>query len=60
MEKRRLKLEIIDPTGETVRTHHFDYETIEGNRLHLTVGDNKYILSKCGKLIWRVPEDDME
>ena len=49
--KRKLQLEIIDPTGVTVRTHHFFFETIDGNRLLLTIGDNRYVLTDSGKLL---------
>lgn len=49
--KKKLRLEVLDPTGATVVTHHFYYEAGEQNRLRLTITDNEYVLNKDGKLV---------
>ena len=48
--KKKLKLEVLDPTGEVAKTHHFYYEAGEGNRLRLSITDNVYIMDKDGKV----------
>jgi hypothetical protein len=51
MDKKTLKLEILDPKGEVVRTHHFEFHSYEGNKLRLTITDNTYFMDKNGKLV---------
>ena len=53
MAKKKLKLEILDPKGKTIRTHHFFYEVSggKGSRLRLTLNDNTYIMDGDGKLV---------
>jgi len=51
VNEKKLQLEILDPTGIPVVTHHFYYNAGEDNRLRLTITDNKYILDSQGKLI---------
>ena len=48
---KRLNLEIFDPVGELIRTHHFDYEAGPGNRLVLTMEDAKQLLNFEGRAI---------
>ena len=55
--KKKLKLEVLDPTGEVVKTHHFFYEAGEGNKLRLSITDNVYIMDKDGKLVILTQED---
>ena len=55
--KKKLKLEVLDPVGNTAVTHHFFYEAGEGNRLRLTITDNEYILDKDGKLVILTQEE---
>lgn len=49
--KKKLKLEIKDPVGNTVRTHHFFYEAGRGNKLVLTVDQRVFNLKSNGTLI---------
>ena len=51
LKKNKLKLEILDPTGVVVRTHHFIFEALYGSRLRVTVGDNTYMMNRDGGLI---------
>ena len=51
LKKNKLKLEILDPTGVVVRTHHFIYEAQYGSRLKVTVGDNTYMMDRDGEMI---------
>jgi len=61
MDKKTLKLEILDPRGEVVRTHHFEFHSYEGNKLRLTIADNTYIMDKNGRFINRItPEPQPE
>lgn len=55
--KKKLKLEILDPVGNTATTHHFFYNAGEGNRLRLTITDNQYIMDKDGKLVILTQEE---
>lgn len=48
---RKLSLEIFDPTGNKVRTHHFFYNAGIGNFLQLTVGENTYHMDCTGRII---------
>lgn len=57
MKKKKLKLEIIDPTGNVERTHHFFYEAGEGNRLRLTICDNVYHFDKDGDFTMLTEEE---
>jgi hypothetical protein len=57
MNEKKLKLEILDPTGEVAVTHHFYYNAGEGNRLRLTITDNTYIMNCKGKLIILTQEE---
>ena len=50
MTPKKLQLQILDPTGEVVVTHHFYYNAGEGNKLRLTITDNTYIMDKDGKI----------
>lgn len=50
-KEKKLQLQILDPTGEVVVTHHFHYNAGEGNRLRLTITDNTYIMNSNGKLV---------
>lgn len=54
----RLSLEIFDPTGVIVTTHHFDYEAGRGNRLVLTMEDGKQLLDYKGKPLPDSPVKD--
>ena len=47
--KKRLSLEIFDPTGVIVCTHHFDYDAGRVNRLVLTMEGGKQLLDHTGK-----------
>jgi len=49
--KKKLGLEVLDPTGKTVVTHHFYYEAGQDNKLRLTICDNVYIMDSNGKLV---------
>jgi len=55
--KKKLQLEILDPVGNIVVTHHFFYEAGQNNRLRLTITDNEYILDKDGKLVILTQEE---
>lgn len=48
---KKLKLEILDPTGNTAVTHHIDYYAGENNRLRLSISDNVYLMDSNGKLL---------
>jgi hypothetical protein len=49
--KKKLELEILDPTGNVAVTHHIFYEAGQANRLRLTITDNVYVMDNCGKLV---------
>jgi len=51
MKEKKLKLEVLDSTGEIIKTHHFYYNAGEDNRLRLTITDNTYIMDSQGKLV---------
>lgn len=51
MKDKKLTIEILDPTGNIVNTHHFHFMAGENNRIRLSIGDNNYILNKDGKLV---------
>jgi hypothetical protein len=57
MNEKKLKLEVLDPTGAIVVTHHFFYKAGHGNRLRLTITDNQYIMDKDGKLVILTQEE---
>lgn len=57
LKKNKLKLEILDPTGVVVRTHHFFYEALYGARLRVTVGDNTYMMNRDGGMISKKIKD---
>jgi hypothetical protein len=57
IKKRKLQLEIIDPTGNVAVTHHFYYEAGEDNRLRLTITDNVYHLDKDGDFLMLTEEE---
>ena len=61
MAKKKLKLEILDPKGKTIRTHHFFYEVSggKGSRLRLTLNDNTYVMDGDGKLVI-LTQDEIE
>ena len=48
---KMLSLEIFDPTGVLIRTHHFNYEAGTGNRLVLTTKSGKQLLDYEGRVI---------
>lgn len=48
MADKKLQLQVIDPTGEVVVTHHFYYHAGALNTLRLTVGKMEYILDNEG------------
>lgn len=48
---KKLRLEILDPTGNVAKTYNLDYYAGFGNRLRLTIGDNTYIMDSNGKLV---------
>jgi hypothetical protein len=48
---RKLSLEVFDPTGNKVRTHHFFYNAGIGNFLRLKVGENTYYMDCTGRII---------
>lgn len=56
-QEKKLQLQILDPTGEVVTTHHFYYNAGEGSRLRLTITDNTYIMNKDGKLVILTQEE---
>lgn len=51
LKKNKLKLEILDPTGEVIRTHHFFYEALYGSRLRVTVGETTYMMTRDGGMM---------
>lgn len=57
-KKKKLQLQIIDPTGNVAVTHHFYFDAGVGNKLHLDVNGHKYVLKHTGELEWAIPEDD--
>jgi len=48
MADKKLQLQVIDPTGEVVVTHHFFYHAGALNTLRLTVDKTEYILDNEG------------
>jgi hypothetical protein len=51
MEKKKLKLEILDSDGSVKVTHHFFYNVNDDNTLRLTMSDGIYDMDKNGKII---------
>ena len=55
MEKKKLKLEILDEKGNVIVTHHFYYNEYykvdDSNTLRLTITNNVYLLDKNGKIL---------
>jgi hypothetical protein len=49
--KRKLKLEILGDDDVIKRTHHFFYDTLDSDKLTLTVGDRVFTLKPNGTLI---------
>jgi len=42
MAKKKFKLEILDPVGNVVRTHHFFYEQGRDNKIRITIDDKTF------------------
>jgi len=55
--KKKLQLEILDPTGNVVVSHNFDYEAGQDNKLRLAITDNVYIMDSNGKLVILTQEE---
>ncbi len=56
-KKQKLKLEIIDSNDNVTVTHHLFFEADVDDKLHLTVGKGKFILTHDGALTWEVNDD---
>jgi len=54
MEKKKLKLEILDKEGNVIVTHHIfyneHYKVDDNNSLRLTITDNVYLLDINGTI----------
>jgi hypothetical protein len=66
MNKKKLQLEIIDPAGQVVRTHHFFYEPDENDRIRVTIDgksffweDNKTQLFYDGKPVVETSQEGL-
>jgi len=49
--KKLLKLQIQNSNGETLVTHHFNFNCEEHNKLVLTVDEHQYVLNSKGRLV---------
>jgi hypothetical protein len=54
---KKLKLELLNANGETVRTYHINYDETEGKRMRLTIDDNTYITNTDGKIVILTQEE---
>jgi hypothetical protein len=50
MADKKLQLQVIDPTGQVVVTHHFYYHAGALNTLRLTVDKQEYVLDNEGHI----------
>lgn len=54
---KKLKLEVLDESGNTVRSYHIDYNETEGKRIRVSVEDYHYIMNTEGKLVILTQEE---
>lgn len=54
---KKLKLEVLNESGNTVRSYHIDYNETEGKRIRLSIEDYHYIMNTEGKLVILTQEE---